>query len=146
MTGEPIIRTGLVTCRLQRSEALLELPPQHCGGFVVFEGSTRSPDDKRVIEALEYEAWETRTEAQLETIALEVARRHDLGAAVILHRVGRVPAGDVAVIVAAAAAHRDAAFVAARELIDRTKTEAWIWKREIGPAGEAWADGCVDHG
>jgi hypothetical protein len=39
------------------------------------------------------------------------------------------------VIVAASAPHRDEAFAAAREAIDRIKSEAPIWKVEVDAAG-----------
>jgi len=37
-------------------------------------------------------------------------------------------------------AHRDAAFDAARFLIDWLKTRAPFWKLEAGPQGEAWVE------
>jgi molybdopterin synthase catalytic subunit len=59
-----------------------------------------------------------------------------------VHRVGRVEVGAPAVVVVAVAAHRDAAFAGARDLIDRVKAEAWIWKKELRADGEVWVDGC----
>jgi molybdopterin synthase catalytic subunit len=113
-----------------------------CGGVVVFEGTVRSPNQGHEVLALEYEAWEDRTPGQLERIAHEVAEAHGLGAALAVHRVGRVEVGEPAVVVVAVAAHRDAAFAGARDLIDRVKAEAWIWKKELRADGEVWVDGC----
>jgi len=60
----------------------------------------------------------------------------------IEHRLGSVPLGEPAVIVAASAPHRPAAFAATRETIDRVKAEAPIWKRELGADGSAdWTAG-----
>ena len=56
--------------------------------------------------------------------------------------VGSVAVGDTAVDVVAVAPHRDAAFLGARELIDRIKSEAWIWKKELRADGEVWIEGC----
>jgi molybdopterin synthase catalytic subunit len=114
-----------------------------CGALVVFEGTVRSPDRDRAVSALVYEAWEERVEQQIEEFSRDVAQRHCLGAVLAVHRVGRVGVGEPAVVVAAVSAHREVAFVAARELIDRVKAEAWIWKKEIRPDGEAWVDGCL---
>ena len=50
--------------------------------------------------------------------------------------------GGTAVVVVAVAPHRDAAFAGARELIDRIKDEAWIWKKELRVDGEVWIEGC----
>jgi molybdopterin synthase catalytic subunit len=46
--------------------------------------------------------------------------------------------GDVAVICAASAAHREQAFHACRQLIDRVKQRVPIWKREHDPTGSSW--------
>ena len=44
-------------------------------------------------------------------------------------------------LVAVSAAHRGEAFAAAREVIDRIKAEAPIWKKEIADGGERWVEG-----
>ena len=48
----------------------------------------------------------------------------------VVHRVGALAVGDLAVIVGAAAAHRGAAFAAARDLIDQLKATVPIWKHQ----------------
>ena len=58
------------------------------------------------------------------------------GAAV--RRVGSLAVGEIAVAITAASAHRAPAFEACRAAIDRLKERAPIWKKEIGPGGEAW--------
>jgi molybdopterin synthase catalytic subunit len=54
-----------------------------------------------------------------------------------VHRVGRLAIGDIAVCVAASAAHREEAFAACRKAIDRIKETVPLWKKEWGPSGEA---------
>jgi molybdopterin synthase catalytic subunit len=51
------------------------------------------------------------------------------------HRTGTVPLSEPSVVVAASAPHRDAAFTGAREMIDRVKAEAPIWKVEVTEEG-----------
>ncbi|MFN2643293.1 MAG: molybdenum cofactor biosynthesis protein MoaE [Actinomycetota bacterium] len=41
-------------------------------------------------------------------------------------------------LVAAVAPHRAEAFEAARALIDRIKSEAYVWKKESTAAGDSW--------
>lgn len=110
------------------------------GGLVVFEGIVRTPDEGRAVEALEYEAWEDRAPSVLEQIAREVAEKYGAHAVVAVHRTGRLIPGETAVVVAAAAPHREEAFAAARDLIDRLKDEAPIWRKEISPDGERWLE------
>ena len=57
--------------------------------------------------------------------------------AAVVHRVGELAVGDVAVIVAASSAHRDAAFAICRTAIDRIKASVPIWKKEWSPDGSA---------
>ncbi|MBU3971554.1 MAG: molybdenum cofactor biosynthesis protein MoaE, partial [Alphaproteobacteria bacterium] len=59
---------------------------------------------------------------------------------VVVHRGGDIIPGETIVFVAAAAAHRRAAFEAADYIMDRLKTEAAFWKREAGPSGARWIE------
>ncbi|HET9956237.1 MAG TPA: molybdenum cofactor biosynthesis protein MoaE, partial [Polyangiaceae bacterium] len=88
--------------------------------------------------ALEYEAYATMAIAEFERIAQELEREFPAVRLAVLHRTGRLNVGQVAVLCAASAAHREAAFDAARALIDRTKARVPIWKREHGEQGPYW--------
>jgi MoaE-MoaD fusion protein len=80
-------------------------------------------------------------EERMATIAAEAVERYGLCAAAVEHRVGEVPLSEPSVIVAASAAHRGEAFAGAREIIDRVKVEAPIWKKEIEAGEERWVEG-----
>jgi molybdopterin converting factor subunit 1 len=105
------------------------------GAVVTFQGVTRE------VERLEYEAYAEMAEQQLATIAADAVERHGLCAAAVEHRVGEVPLTEPSVIVAASAPHRGEAFAGAREIIDRVKAEAPIWKKEVEGAEERWVEG-----
>jgi molybdopterin synthase catalytic subunit len=105
------------------------------GAVVTFQGTTRD------VERLEYEAYREMAVQQMTAIVSEAIERHGLAAAAAEHRVGTVPLGESSVVVAASAAHRDEAFAGAREIIDRIKAEAPIWKKEVAGASERWVDG-----
>ena len=51
-----------------------------------------------------------------------------------------IPAGEPIVFAGAASIHRRAAFDAADYLMDRLKTEAVFWKREVGDGGSKWIE------
>ena len=53
------------------------------------------------------------------------------------HRVGNLEIGDLAVVVAASAAHRGEAFTACRRLIDDLKATVPIWKHQVFGDGDA---------
>ena len=105
------------------------------GAVVTFHGVTRD------VERLEYESYAEMAEERLATIATEAVDRHGLCAAAVEHRVGEVPLSEPSVIVAASAPHRGEAFAGAREIIDRVKAEAPIWKKEIEGGEERWVEG-----
>jgi molybdopterin synthase catalytic subunit len=76
--------------------------------------------------------------AVLATIADEIVARFGVERLAIVHRSGDVPLGDVSIAVVAVAAHRGAAFDAARYAIDETKARAPIWKAERFADGHVW--------
>jgi molybdopterin synthase catalytic subunit len=56
----------------------------------------------------------------------------------IVHRIGKLVVGEAAVVIAASAPHRAAAFDACRAAIDRLKESVPIWKKEVAEDGETW--------
>jgi molybdopterin converting factor subunit 1 len=107
----------------------------HTGAIVTFQGTTRD------VDRLEYEVYEPMASERIEAILTEIAARHEVEGIAAEHRTGEVPLGEPSVVVAVAAPHREEAFAAAREAIDRIKAEATIWKREVEGARAAWAEG-----
>ncbi len=102
------------------------------GAVVSFTGLCR--DEEGRLDALELEHYPAMAERELQRIAAEAAGRWPLAAITILHRHGRIAAGENIVLVVTASAHRQAAFEAAAFLMDYLKTRAPFWKKEL-PAG-----------
>lgn len=74
--------------------------------------------------------------SQMEKIQTDVTNLWPGVATVQWHRIGRLDPQEIAVICGAAAPHRDAAFQAARMLIERLKKEVPIWKKEAYVSGQ----------
>jgi molybdopterin synthase catalytic subunit len=55
-----------------------------------------------------------------------------------VHRTGTVDVGEPSVVIAVASPHRDAAFLAARFLIDTLKERLPVWKKEVYQDGHHW--------
>jgi molybdopterin synthase catalytic subunit len=122
------------------------------GGVVVFTGRTRitpgtpAPGQEaeaarhagREVRGLAYEAFEPMALGVFAEIADEIDARFGVRRIAIVHRTGEVPLGETSVLVVAVAAHRDAAFEAARYAIDETKARAPIWKAERFTDGHVW--------
>ncbi|RST29543.1 molybdenum cofactor biosynthesis protein MoaE [Sphingomonas ginkgonis] len=108
------------------------------GAVVSFTGLTRGHAGAVGMLVLDHHP--VLTECSLQDIAAEALARFDIGAAWVVHRCGAVPAGEPIVFAGAASRHRRAAFEAADYMMDRLKTDAVFWKREVGPAGERWIE------
>ena len=125
-----------VTAEPLSLEALAErVRDPRAGAVVTFSGVTRE------VDRLEYEAYAEMAEERMAAIAAEAVGRHGLSAAAVEHRVGEVPLSEPSVIVAASSPHRGEAFAGAREIIDRVKAEAPIWKKEVEGGEGRWVEG-----
>jgi molybdopterin synthase catalytic subunit len=101
----------------------------HAGALVSFQGLPRD------IASLDYEAYAEMALEQIEAILADAIATHRLCRAAAEHRVGLVPAMEPSIIVAVSAPHRGEAFAGAREILDRIKAQAPIWKVEVDAAG-----------
>jgi molybdopterin synthase catalytic subunit len=106
------------------------------GAIVSFTGTVRNQDGAVTELALEH--YPGMTEAELQRIEAEASARWPLQASLIVHRYGTLKPGDNIVLVITASEHRDAAFDAAKFVMDYLKTRAPFWKRESGPDGTRW--------
>ncbi len=132
--GTPHVAIGPEPLSLDALVARVRDP--RAGAVVTFAGVTRD------VPSLDYEAYAEMATEQMRAIVAEAIERHGLCAAAAEHRVGSVPLSEPSVLVAASAPHRPEAFAGAREIIDRIKALAPIWKREIDQDGGAtWVAG-----
>ena len=110
------------------------------GGIVLFLGTVRDRSRGKRVTHLEYEAYAEMAEGKMREIAKQLESKYAPSRVVMHHRVGDLGIGEVAVIVAVGAPHRDAAFAAAREAIDTLKTIVPIWKKEFSDDGAVWIE------
>ena len=108
------------------------------GAIVAFVGTVRDHSGAADISRMELEHYPGMTEASIEDIVNQAAQRWPLLAATVVHRVGKLAAGDQIVWVGVTSAHRAAAFSACEFIMDYLKTRAPFWKKELGPDGEQW--------
>ena len=123
---------------LDVAEVLAAVEDPGAGGVVSFTGLVRDHDGGRGVSELEYVAHPDALQA-LQAVAEAVAADLPVHALAAVHRTGLLGIGDVAVVVAASAAHRGQAFEAARRLIDDLKEQVPVWKRQVFVEGdEEW--------
>jgi molybdopterin synthase catalytic subunit len=117
------------------------------GAVVSFVGIARPESSTgEGVDELVLEHHPVLTLKSLEEIGVKAAERFNVSRVHVVHRCGRVAAGEPIVFAGAASKHRRAAFEAADYLMDRLKTEAVFWKREAGAGGSAWIEAAeADH-
>jgi molybdopterin synthase catalytic subunit/molybdopterin converting factor small subunit len=135
-------RCTISDAALDEAEVVARVDGPDAGGIVSFVGNVRNQARGHAIEYLEYEAYPEMAEREMEKIATEAGEKWPGTRVAIAHRVGRLAIGDAAVVVVAASAHRNEAFVACRFAIDTLKVRVPIWKREVATDGAYWVD---DH-
>ncbi len=111
------------------------------GAVAAFLGVVRNHNAGRIVQCLEYEAYEPLALHVFERIAREVEARWPGTRLGLHHRTGRIEIGGASVAIAAASAHRGHAFSACRYTIERVKQIAPIWKREFFDGGDVWIEG-----
>jgi molybdopterin synthase catalytic subunit len=110
------------------------------GGICVFLGTVRDHSDGAAVQGLEYQAYASMALAEMRRIADEVAMQVEGVRLGLVHRLGSLEIGEVAVVCAASAPHRAEAYRACRMLIDMTKARVPIWKKERTEEGAQWVD------
>ena len=101
------------------------------GAVVDFFGVVRSIENERMIDAIEYEAFEAMAERQLALIADDAKDRYGLVSVIIHHRIGLIPVGEASLFVRVTARHRRAAFEGSSQIIERLKQAVPIWKHPV---------------
>jgi molybdopterin synthase catalytic subunit len=125
---------------LERELAAIRGQVGDAGAIVTFTGLCRSEGGR--LAALEIEHYPGMAEIEVTRTVQEAVRRWPLLAATVIHRHGRITAGENIVLVIVASSHRQAAFAAAEFLMDWLKSFAPFWKREHhadGTVGE-WVE------
>lgn len=110
------------------------------GALVNFVGYCRADSDHGAVERLELDHYPGFTEARVRDLSVRTAELYGLSNLLVIHRVGVILPGEAIVLVAALSAHRASAFAAVSELMDYLKTDAPIWKREVGADGARWIE------
>jgi len=135
LTWHPIV-TRKIADRLLRGED---------GAVVTFEGVVRNNTKGRQTHFLDYDCYEPMALKMLARVGREIAASYAIDRIAMVHRLGRMLIGETSVVVIVTAAHRQAAFAAAQEGIDRLKRVVPIWKKEHFEDGEVWVEGEWDR-
>lgn len=132
---------------LDHDEIIAAITTPLTGAVCLFSGmvrgSTDRPGHQKETVHLEYEAYTPMALAKMRQVADEIREMWPgVQGIAIAQRVGVLKVGQNTVLIACSSGHRDeGCFEAARYGIDRLKEIVPVWKKEVGPDGEAWVEG-----
>lgn len=133
----------LTRAKLSPAAVLAAVASPRRGATALFLGTVRASHAGRTVRAVEYDAFLPLAARELSRLAAEAERRWPVRVAVV-HRVGRVRAGEASVAVAAGSAHRGPALDACRWVIEAIKHRLPVWKKEHYATGPGrWLPGCA---
>lgn len=125
-----VVREASVSAEPLSVDRLLALVRDpEVGGIGLFVGVVRDHDHSSGVTSLDYTAHPSATTV-LASCAGATAAAYDVLALAVSHRTGHLEVGDLAVVVAVGAVHRQAALEACRHLIDTLKAQVPIWKEQ----------------
>jgi molybdopterin synthase catalytic subunit len=122
ITAEPIDESALIAKR-----AL----PTNMGAVIYFIGAVRDSESGAPIKAIDYEAFEKMARHQFELLFDQIEKRWPINSIRLVHRIGKVNAGEPSLWVEVIAPHRGEAFAACQWLIDEMKKVVPIWKKPV---------------
>lgn len=128
--GAEVVLADIRESTLSVDEVLEAVRHPRAGGIATFAGVVRERDHDHGVQALDYTCHPSAPQVLAE-IAERVSAAPDVIRVGVVHRVGHLQIGDVAVVVAVSAVHRGAALDVCRELIDAVKATVPIWKHQI---------------
>jgi molybdopterin synthase catalytic subunit len=141
MSGQPVLHGEVVDADIDLADVVRRVSEPGCGAVATFTGLVREIDQGRRVIELEYVAHDSANRV-IADVANDIAAKYDdlLGLALV-HRVGILRVGEVAVVVAASAAHRAAALAACADAVEAVKTQLPVWKRQLFDDGtDEWVN------
>jgi molybdopterin synthase catalytic subunit len=111
------------------------------GAIATFTGRVRARDapDDSPTEYLEFDCYDSVAAERMATLRRDLEARDGVHAVRLHHRVGVVEAGEDIVFVVVLAGHREEAFRAVEDGIDRLKAEVPLFKKEVTVDSAFWA-------
>ncbi|MGD1847380.1 MAG: molybdenum cofactor biosynthesis protein MoaE [Salibacteraceae bacterium] len=133
-----MINVQLLDIPLSVDNCLQQVQDDGAGGTALFVGTVRNQTQGRSVVRLEFEAYAPMAWKEMHKIAETVTTRWKALHVSIHHRTGILKIGEIAVVIAVATPHRQAAFEACAFAIDTLKETVPIWKKEVFEDGEVW--------
>ncbi len=115
----------IVNGRIDIAKVFESVRDERAGGNGYFIGTIRR---EQGIKGLDYECYVDMAKKKMREIVEISLQRWNLTRASVVHRIGWIPVGEEAVVIAVSSPHRKESFEACQFIIDTIKQEVPIWK------------------
>ncbi len=134
------IEVLLTSDRLSVEDCFDAVKTDGSGACNLFIGTVRNLTSDKTVKYLEFEAYEPMAIKEMKKIGNQALEKWPLHKVAIHHRLGKLDIGEIPVIIAVSAQHRDVSFEACQYIIDTLKETVPIWKKEFFEGGEVWVN------
>ena len=113
------------------------------GAQSMFVGRVRNENNGKKVKAVTYDAHEQMVVKSFKFICNTAKNKFDSNSKIFLeHAIGYVPLGEISIVIAVGAGHRDEVFKICRYILEEVKHQSPIWKKEHYVEGtEDWLPG-----
>jgi len=125
---------------IKPEEVIAEVRTPAAGGIVSFVGTVRNRSEGFRVTEMELEAAVDLAQKDLGRIATGAGQRYKVSRISVVHRIGKLKVGDIIVVIAVSAPHREDAFGACKFIIDELKKTTPIWKKEFSGQKGRWVE------
>lgn len=122
-----------------------QVASSRAGALLTFEGVVRDNSYKRRTLYLDYDCYKPLALQTMQRLGHEVLQKNEIEAIAMVHRIGRLEIGEASVVIIVSSAHRQAAYKASLEAINKLKKNVPVWKKEYFEDGEIWVEGEWDE-
>lgn len=136
--SQELVRIQRENFSIEEVVSLVKARSKGIGAVVTFLGAGRDVSKGEEISGLDFEHYPGMAERKLEDIRARALENFNIIEMAIVHRTGHIDIGEDIVLIAAASAHRNDAFMACEWAITELKRTTPIWKRETTASGEVW--------
>ena len=129
--------------KISSEKAKIFIISEKNGAESIFIGRVRNENDEKKVTGITYDAHEQAVIKSFQSICNDAKNKFDKNAKIFLeHTKGYVPVGEISILIAVGAGHRDEAFKICRYILEEIKHQSPIWKKEHYIEGtEGWLPG-----
>jgi molybdopterin synthase catalytic subunit len=130
---------AIVSQPIATEEVINSVRTPESGGVIVYTGLIRDNSRGKAVRSVTYSDPEGQARESLEAIVTRIKSKFPVNDVAICHRIGQLKIGEINIVVAVAAAHRQEGFAACMYAIDQFKENLPTHKVETYADGSTYS-------